>query len=155
MTAGPEVDAESARRWQDGRPDEAYFLDRFAAAVVEQLVLRAMTWLCREASAREETAIAHLSPGCGGWEFEAQRPLFELLADGAVAGERVDGEELAPARLAPFAMLASGMLRPKSSLLAAIGLSRDPRAVGPADLCRGCDLSPCRFRRAAYSGEVR
>ena len=138
VTAGPEVDAETARLWASDRPDEAYFLDRLATAVVERLMLRATTWLCREASIAGETALAHLSPGCGAWELEAQRGLFAWLA----------GDD----PVAPLAMLDSGMLRPKLSLLAVIGLTRDRAAPDATGSCRACDLARCAFRRAPYLG---
>ena len=38
VSAGVEVDAETERLWAEGKPDEAYFLERFATAVVERLV---------------------------------------------------------------------------------------------------------------------
>jgi hypothetical protein len=141
VTAGPEVDAETERLWASDRPDEAFFLDRVATAVVERLMLRAATWLCREASFAGETALAHLSPGCGAWEFEAQRQLFAWLA----------GSET-PTALPPLEMLESGMLRPKLSLLAVVGLTREGAASTAADSCRSCDLARCAFRRAPFLG---
>ena len=144
ITAGPEVDAETERLWMDDRPDESFFLDRLATGVVERLVLRATTWLCREASLLGETALPHLSPGCGAWDFGEQRPLWEWLAGGASERE-----------LAPFEMMESGMLKPKLSLLAVIGLTRDAGAVGSeltaSVACRACDLAPCAFRRAPFA----
>lgn len=143
ITAGPEVDAETDRLWAAERPDEAFFLDRLATAVVERLVVRATTWLCQEASRAGETALPHLSPGCGALELEQQRPLWEWLVgdDGA-------------ASVAPFEMLESGMLKPKLSLLAVVGLTRDPVAAAanePRNACRACDLTPCSFRRAPFA----
>jgi hypothetical protein len=141
VTAGQEVDAETERLWKEDRPDEAYFLDRLATAVVERLMLRATTWLCREASIAGETALGHLSPGCGAWEFEAQRALFGWLA----------GDDPNP-EIAPLEMLESGMLRPKLSLLAVVGLTREGAVSTAADSCRACDLARCVFRRAPYLG---
>ena len=60
LTAGIEVEDEIARRWKEDRVDEAYFLDRFAAGVVEHL-------------ARS----IGVSPGSDGWDIEGQ---FELMA---------------------------------------------------------------------------
>jgi hypothetical protein len=53
------------RLWQDGRVDEAYFLDRYAAGVVERLA--AELGACR-------------SPGTGGIPMEEQHTLFSYLA---------------------------------------------------------------------------
>ena len=139
VSAGPEADAEAQRLWAEDRPDEAYFLDRFAAAVAEQLVCWASVWFCRRAEAGGETVLAHLSPGCGDWDLKDQAKLMRLIAAGSDA-------------VGPVRMLSSGMLRPKNSLLAVRGLTRRAVLASPADACRSCDLSPCRFRRAAYRG---
>jgi hypothetical protein len=140
VTAGPEIDAETDRLWRSDLPDEAFFLDRVGTAVVERLMLTATLRLCRDAAASGETALPHLSPGCGAWELDAQRRLFAWLA----------GDERATA-LPPFEMLESSMLRPKLSLLAVVGLTRDGAAVSAVGACRACDLSPCVFRRAPYA----
>ena len=64
ITAGAEVDRETARLWDAGRVDEAYFLDRYAAAVVEKLVAELGP---------------HQKPGTGGSAFEEQWKLFEVI----------------------------------------------------------------------------
>lgn len=65
VSAGPEVEREIDRRWAENRVDEAYFLDRYAAAVVERLA-RALG--------------PHQSPGCGTLPFEHQQTLFAHVA---------------------------------------------------------------------------
>lgn len=140
VTAGPEVDEESQRLWQDERPDEGYFLDRFGAALAEHMVRWASVWVCRASEPGGETVLAHLSPGCGDWDFAEQAKLMRLIADGTGDG------------LGPLRMLSSGMLTPKNSLLALRGLTRRPAAPSPSDACRACDLSPCSFRRAPHRG---
>jgi hypothetical protein len=142
-TAGPEVDDASAAAWAEGRPDDGFFLERFGVAVTEDLLRGAAVALCREAEAAGETLLPPLSPGCGDWELEAQAPLWSLLAGDAAA-------------LGPVALLESGQLRPKASVLAALGIvTRATKAAvsSPRDACRACDLHPCAFRRAAYRGE--
>ncbi len=93
---------------------------------------------------RAETLLPPLSPGCGRFELGDQQRLMRLL--GAVpAGD----ERLA---LGPIEALASGALDPPHSLLAAIGVTREARsAATPEDLCRGCELDPCGFRRAPFT----
>ncbi len=76
ITAGAEVEVEVARLWKEDRVDEAYFLDRFAAGVVEHLV--------RAVGA---------SPGSKGWDVERHFELMKLL-----------GPE-APVELLPSGML--------------------------------------------------
>lgn len=138
VTAGREAEAEYRRHWTDGRPDEGFFVERFAVGVTEQLVRYASAWTCRTAEAQGETALFHASPGCGSWPLEEQGKLMSVLA----------GDE-APA-VGPVTMMPSGALTPAHSILALVGLTRRPVAPTPADACRDCDLTPCAFRRAPF-----
>jgi hypothetical protein len=144
VSAGREVAAEVARAWGEDRPDEAYFLDRFATAVTEALVLRASGAECRTASRAGETLLPPHSPGCGDFAIGDQQRLMALLG-GAPAG----GERLA---LGPIELLPTGALDPTPSLLAALGVTRHALpATTPEALCRGCELDSCGFRRAPRS----
>jgi hypothetical protein len=147
-SAGREVAAEIARRWADARPDEAWFLDRFAAAATEALVLLASAAACREASGAGETLLPPRSPGCGGFEMADQHRLMALLGAVPAPNERM--------ALGPIELLRSGALDPPHSLLAALGVTRRPLpATTPEALCRGCALDPCRFRRAPQAATKR
>jgi hypothetical protein len=137
VSAGAEVDQESRRLWEEDKPDESYFLDRFGVAVTERLVFWAMRWFCRRSEPVGETVLPHLSPGCGSWDFQDQLKLMSLLTEEATGP-------------GPLRMLPSGMLLPKSTLLAALGVTRLQVLPSPADACKACDLSPCTFRRAPY-----
>jgi hypothetical protein len=64
ISAGPEVEREIARLWAEDRVDEAYFLDRMAAAVVEHLA----------ASLGNGR-----SPGHRGFPIEEQSNLYRLV----------------------------------------------------------------------------
>lgn len=64
ITAGREVEEEVARLWAADRVDEAYFLDRLAAAVVEHLALSLGT---------------PRSPGHKGFPLSEQSKLYDLL----------------------------------------------------------------------------
>ena len=144
VSAGREVAAAVAHAWADERPDEAYFLDRFAAAVAEALVLQASGAACRAASDAGETLLPPLSPGCGSFEIGDQHCLMALLGATPAADERV--------ALGPIELLSTGALDPPHSLLAALGVTRQPlAATAPEDLCRACELEPCAFRRAPHS----
>jgi hypothetical protein len=169
VSAGPEVAAEAARLWADGRPDESYFLDRFAAAVAEQLVWRLSAVLCADATSVDEGLMPHLSPGCGRWGLSAQHALMALLlgrpvvADSAVAtaaatvecglheAEASGGASSAVMTLGPLSLLDTGALRPQHSFLAALGVTRRAIVTTPESSCRSCDLRHCRYRRAAYA----
>jgi len=65
VTAGGEVDTEVKSRWDAGRVDEAYFLDRYAAGVVEKLASQLGSYR---------------SPGTAGMPLEEQWTLFSYLA---------------------------------------------------------------------------
>ena len=137
-TAGASAEAEYKRHWAEGRPDEGFFVERFAVGVTEQLVRSAAAWACRTASAEGETALFHASPGCGSWPLEEQGRLMALLSGDTSA------------KVGPVTMLPSGGLTPAHSVLALIGLTRRAVAPTPADACRQCDLPACAFRRAPY-----
>lgn len=139
-SAGIAVAEEVSRHWAEGRPDEAFFLDRFAVAVTERLLYWSAATLCRAAEPEHETLMPHLSPGCGNWDIEDQHKLMSLLAGDS-------------ATLGPLQLLPSGALHPQHSVLAAMGVTHRNFANTPDQLCRGCDLHPCGFRRAPYAGE--
>lgn len=142
VSAGRAVAAEASRRWATDRPDEAFFLDRFAAAVTEALLLWASGEECRSASAAGETLLPPLSPGCGDFDIADQHTLLALLG-GAPQQER--------AVLGPIELLPTGALAPPHSLLAAVGVTRQALArTTPDDLCRSCALERCTYRRAAH-----
>ncbi len=149
-TAGREVAEEVTHRWATDRPDEAYFLDRFAVAVTERLVFWAAGELCRASEPSGETLLPHLSPGCGQWDLADQHRVMALLGGVAAAsGDASPGGERV--RLGPLDLLRSGALHPQHSLLAVLGVTRRVGTSAPEDLCRDCDLTPCAFRRAPCS----
>jgi hypothetical protein len=136
VSAGAEVDAACDEMWKDGRPDEGYFLERFAVAVVERLIFSTTLGMCQLAEGANETLTPHLSPGCGAWELEHQRILWETIFPGGDLG--------------PIHLLESGGLSPKNSILAAAGVTRRAVSASPQDACRSCRLERCGFRRAPY-----
>jgi hypothetical protein len=147
-SAGREAADEVARLWAAERPDEAYFLDRFAAAVTERLVFWAQGVVCRASEPAGETLLPHLSPGCGHFDLADQHRVMALLTGLSPLDEEA-------ARLGPIALLASGALDPPHSVLAVLGVTRGRVEAAPQDLCRACDLDPCSFRRAAFAGKSR
>jgi len=141
VSAGVEAEEEARRLWEAGRPDEYFFLEAYASAVVEQLIAAASGRLC-EAAAREDLlAVPHLSPGYTGWEVAEQVALFDHITGG--------GRHALPG---PLEVLSTGMLRPKKSLLAVVGLA--PATAGAAVAsttpvpCERCACTPCAYRRA-------
>jgi hypothetical protein len=143
VSAGREVAAEIAGLWAE-RPDEAFFLDRFAAAVTEALVPWASGRACREASGASETLLPPVPPGCADFDLGDQQRLARLLGGVPAPADRL--------RLGPIELLATGAIDPPHSLLAAAAVTRERLAAAtPEDLCRACALEPCGFRRAPRS----
>jgi hypothetical protein len=141
VSAGRECEEHARQLWQDAKPDEYYFLETFGSAVVEHLVAATSARICELAEHDGLMAVPHYSPGYNGWDVADQGKLFGLVTLGLA--------RLSPG---PIEVLASGMLRPKKSLLAVIGLAeRKPHATGETPTpCENCSFAPCRFRRASY-----
>ena len=142
VSAGPECEAHAQQLWRESKPDEYFFLETFGSAVVEHLVTIANGRICAWADANGSAALPHYSPGFSGWEVADQIELWKLL--------RQTAEGIFPGQLD---VLDSGMLRPKKSLLAVVGLTRDLEKAGRFARfipCENCSLPNCRYRRAAY-----
>jgi len=142
VSAGAAGEEHARQLWQEGKPDEYFFLESFASAVVEHLVATTSGRLCALADRDGLLAVPHYSPGYPGWEVADQGRLFELITGGMT-------------RPFPEALevLPSGMLKPKKSLLAVFGLTaRSAAALAAASLipCERCSFSPCQFRRAPH-----
>lgn len=139
--AGAELEAEAARRWEDEKPDEYFFLEVYGSAVVEHLVTQAGARLCGWAERHGLAVLPHDSPGYPEWDIAEQAALHELLT-------------ASPAPLpGPLEVLDSGALRPKKSLIAVFGLtSHVDRLTHLRDLvpCERCSFAPCQYRRAPY-----
>lgn len=140
--AGRECEEHAHRLWREEKPDEYFFLEIFASAVVEQLVAATSGQICDRAERDGMIAVPHYSPGYAGWDVAEQGRLFDLITRGMT-------------RPFPEAVevLPGGMLRPKKSLLAVFGLTaRTAGALAVARLvpCSRCSFSPCRYRRAPF-----
>jgi hypothetical protein len=140
--AGPEAEEEARRRWADDKPDEYFFLEVYASAVVEHLTTLAGAKLCDWAEQRRMSVLPHYSPGYPEWDISEQPRLLDLL-------KKTGSESL----LSSVDVLDSGMLRPKKTQLAAFGLTRHTdRLQKLTDLvpCERCSFGPCQYRRAPY-----
>jgi len=98
--------------------------------------------ICGWADENQMAVLPHFSPGYSGWNIAEQVPLWNLFRknfSGDFPGE--------------LEVLDSGMLRPKKSLLAVMGLTRDlekARRFSRLIPCENCSLAGCQYRRAAY-----
>jgi hypothetical protein len=142
VSAGRGCEEHAHQLWQEGKPDEYFFLEIFGSAVVEHLMAAASGRICELADGDGLIAVLHYSPGYSGWDVAEQNKLFALITRG-LAGPLPE----------PLEVLASGMLKPKKSQLGVFGLTaRPPRALAAARLvpCHNCSFAPCQYRRAPY-----
>ena len=65
--AGPEAEEYARRCWSEERPDEYFFLEMFASAVVEHLTTIAGARLCDWAERQGMAVLPHSSPGYPEW----------------------------------------------------------------------------------------
>ncbi len=140
--AGAEAEEEARRRWADEKPDEYFFLEMYASAVVEHLATVAGARLCDWAEQRDMAVLPHYSPGYSEWDITEQPQLLELL-------KRTRNEQF-PSQVEVFE---SGMLRPKKTLLAVFGLTaHTDRLTRLTSLipCERCSFGPCQYRRAPF-----
>ena len=138
--AGPEAEEEAHRRWEEGKPDEYFFLEMFASAVVEHLTTMTGANLCDWAERHEMAVLPHYSPGYPEWDVSEQAKLLALIKRSQPLPSCVD-------------VLESGMLRPKKTLLAVFGLTRHAehlRRLTDLVPCENCSFGPCQYRRAPY-----
>ncbi len=139
VSAGRECEAHAQTLWNEGKPDEYFFLEIFGSAVVEELVARASGRICAEAGVDGWRAVPHYSPGYAGWDVSEQTVLFGLMERGRA--QPFPG---------PIEVLSSGMLRPKKSLLAVFGLTLQPQLADHRGPCESCTFNPCAYRREPY-----
>lgn len=140
--AGPEAEEESRQLWEDAKPDEYFFLEIFASAVVEHLAASTGARLCEWAEQHEMAVLPHYSPGYPEWDIVEQPRLLNLM--------KQTQRHPFPSSVEVFD---TGMLRPKKTLLAVFGLTRHTeRLQRLIDLvpCENCSFGPCQFRRAPY-----
>jgi hypothetical protein len=140
--AGIEAEEESHRLWKEEKPDEYFFLEMFASAVVEHLTTVTGARLCDWAEQRGMAVLPHYSPGYPEWDVSEQPRLLGLMK-----GTR---DERFPSHVEVFE---SGMLRPKKTLLAVFGLTRHTdrlQRLTSLVPCESCSFGPCQYRRAPY-----
>jgi hypothetical protein len=142
VSAGRECEERAGEFWQEGKPDEYFFMEIYGSAVVEHLVTVASGRICGWADQQAMAALPHYSPGYSGWDVSDQIKLSKLI-------QQAEGSEL-PGELS---IMDTGMLRPKKSLLGLFGLTRHldkVRADARLVPCKSCSLSKCQYRRAPY-----
>jgi hypothetical protein len=142
VSAGRSCELQARMLWEESKPDEYFFLEVFGSAVVEHLVAGISGRVCALAESEGLIAVPHYSPGYSGWDISDQTKLFELITRG-----------MSKPLPEPLEVMSSGMLIPKKSLLAVVGLTaRTAQSLASPRLvpCEGCSFSPCQYRRAPY-----
>lgn len=142
VSAGAACEDHARELWRESKPDEYFFLEMFGSAVVEHLVAGLNGRICDLAGQEGWVAVPHYSPGYTGWDVADQNRLHELI----LRGRREPWPE-------NLEVLASGMLRPKKSLLGVVGLTVQPpegRDAARFIPCERCAFSPCQYRRRPY-----
>lgn len=142
VSAGKECEERAHELWNDGKPDEYFFLKVFGSAAVEHLVTVASGRICGWADENKMAALPHFSPGYSGWDIAEQPRLWNLFRQHA--NGRFPGE---------LEVMETGMLRPEKSLLTVFGLTHDlekARRFSRLIPCETCSLPNCRYRRTAY-----
>jgi hypothetical protein len=142
VSAGKECEERARQLWQESKPDEYFFMEMFGSAVVEHLVTVANGRICAWADANKTAALPHYSPGYSGWDVSEQVKLWDLMRKNS---SHVLEENLE--------VMDSGMLRPKKSLLAVVGVTRDlekARRLTKLIPCENCFLPGCDYRRGPY-----
>ncbi|HXY20172.1 MAG TPA: hypothetical protein VEH83_09280 [Gemmatimonadales bacterium] len=145
--AGAACEEHARALWEEGKPDEYFFLEVYGSAVVEALVAAAAFRLCEWADRHGLAVLPHYSPGYPDWDIADQARLLDLVG----VARRRDLPEGVRA-------LPTGMLKPKKSLLAVFGLTpRLDRVQRLTTLvpCANCSLAGCRYRRAPYRRPLR
>jgi hypothetical protein len=140
--AGPEAEEEARQRWAAEKPDEYFFLEVYASAVVESLATMAGARLCDWAEQRGMAVLPHMSPGYEEWDIAEQPRLLALLKQ--TRSDRFPS---------PLEIFDTGMLRPKKSLLAVFGLTRHKDRLAQLTSlipCERCSYGPCQYRRAPF-----
>jgi hypothetical protein len=146
VSAGSECEAKARELWQEGKPDEYFFLEIYGSAVVEHLIAAASGRICAWAEQNDLAVLPHYSPGYSGWDISDQSRLWELI--------RKNRSQDFPGELE---VLDTGMLRPKKSLLALFGVTREldkVRSLSRLIPCENCLLAACQYRRAPYRNSL-
>lgn len=142
VSAGEELESKAHQFWQDGNPDEYFFMEVYGSAVVEHLVAAAGARFCAWADENSLAVLPHYSPGYPGWDIRDQNKFLNLIQQ--INSKGLPGNILA---------LETGMLKPKKSLLAIFGITKHLDKVQNLQKlvpCENCSLQNCRYRRKPY-----
>jgi hypothetical protein len=141
VSAGKECENKARELWDEGKPDEYFFLEIYGSAIVEHLITRTGFSFCERGKKEGFSVLPHYSPGYPGWKINDQHKLLELIRQ---KNKNLPGQ---------ISVLETGMLNPKKSLLAVFGLTkhldkvRDLHELIP---CETCYLRACQYRKSPF-----
>ncbi len=147
VSAGKECEEKAHQLWLEGKPDEYFFLEVYGSAIVEHLVATTGFRFCDWAEKNNLMVLPHYSPGYPGWKVEDQEKILELIKQNKT--HNLPGE---------IYLFESGMLKPKKSMLALFGITKNvSKARNLKDLipCDSCSLANCQYRRVPYKNPCR
>jgi hypothetical protein len=139
VTAGKECEEKARQLWQEGKPDEYFFMEVYGSAVVEHLITTAGARFCEWADQHGMAILPHYSPGYPGWDIADQNNFLKLIRQ---KKSRDFPEEIH--------VLDSGMLQPKKSLLALFGITSHVDRIQRLTTlipCENCSIPACQYRR--------
>jgi hypothetical protein len=142
VSAGRQCEEKARELWQEGKPDEYFFLEVYGSAVVEHLTANAGFRLCDWADRKGIAVLPHYSPGYPGWDISDQGRLLNLVLQHTTHQFPED-----------LQVLSTGMLQPKKSLLAVFGITSHVEKVQRLTSlipCENCSLPACQYRRVPY-----
>ena len=142
VSAGSECEGMARRLWEEEKPDEYFFLEVYGSAVVEHLVTTSGFHFCEWAEKNNMTVLPHYSPGYPGWNVQDQHQLLKLINEKRTVD--LPGE---------ICILETGMLKPKKSMLALFGITKQlDKVINLRELipCQICSLQNCQYRRVPY-----
>jgi hypothetical protein len=130
-TIGPELEEKVRDLMATGREPEGYVLDAVGSVAVEAAADAVNARICHWAAAHHLAATPRRSPGYGKWLLEEQRIVFGLL----------------PAAEIGMSLNPSCMMIPRKSISFAVTFTRDTGQAKSENLCEGCGLENCPFRK--------
>ena len=142
VSAGKECEEKAHRLWNEGKPDEYFFLEVYGSAVVEHLVTTSGFRFCEWAENNNMMVLPHYSPGYPGWKVEDQEKILQIFLQNTT-------QDL-PGKIQLFE---TGMLNPKKSMLAVFGVTKQISKIqNLKELipCESCSLTNCNYRRVPY-----
>src|SRR3972149_1694524 len=147
VSAGKECEEKAHQLWLEGKPDEYFFLEVYGSAIVEHLITTTGFRFCDWAEKNDMTVLPHYSPGYPGWKVEDQEKIFQLIIQNKTRD--LPGE---------IHLFETGMLKPKKSMLALFGITKQlnkVRNIRELIPCESCSLSSCQYRRIPYKNPRR